>query len=98
MAYMPIFGHTFFGHNSSISEPIGLKFLMGVQETIIYRLVMRNISYGAYFSFLIFLATFWEKMGVATILTPNDLGPPNPIKKLDHCVDLLGQPISRFSK
>ena len=34
--------------------PIGLKILMGVQETIIYRLMMRNLSYDAYFSDLIF--------------------------------------------
>ena len=28
-----IFGQTFFGHNTAISGPIGLKFFMGVQET-----------------------------------------------------------------
>ena len=44
MARMPIFGHTFFGHNSAISGPIRLKFFMGVQETIIYVLVMSNLS------------------------------------------------------
>ena len=41
---------------------IGLKVFMGTQETIIYRLVVRNLSYDAYFSVLI----FWGKMGVAT--------------------------------
>ena len=29
MAHMPIFGHTFLGHNSAIFEPVGLKFFMG---------------------------------------------------------------------
>ena len=33
---MPIFGHTFFGHNSAIFGPAGLKILMGAQETISY--------------------------------------------------------------
>ena len=54
MARMPIFGLSFFGHNSAISGPIGLKVFKGVQETIIYRLVMRNLSYDAYFSVLFF--------------------------------------------
>ena len=54
MARKPMFGHTFFGHNSAISGLIGLKIFKGVQETIIYWLVMRNLSYSAYFSFLIF--------------------------------------------
>ena len=38
----------------------------GVQETIIYRLVMRNLSLNTYFSFLICWATFGGKTGVAT--------------------------------
>ena len=33
-ARMPIFGHAFSGHNSAIFGPIGLKILMGSQETI----------------------------------------------------------------
>ena len=37
-----IYGHTFFGHNSAILWPIGLKCFLGAQETIIYRWVMRN--------------------------------------------------------
>ena len=45
MARMPIFEHTFISHNSVI----GLKYFMGVQETIIYRSMMRNLSYNAYF-------------------------------------------------
>ena len=46
---------------------------MGVQETIIYRLVMRNRSYNAYFSVLNFWATFVGKMGVATTRAHNSL-------------------------
>ena len=42
-----MFGLTFFG-------PAGLKMFMGTQETNIYRLVVRNPSYYAYFPFLIF--------------------------------------------
>ena len=61
MAHMPIFGHLFFGHNSAIFWLIGLKISMGTQETIIYRLVVRNLSYVAYFLVLIFLATFAGK-------------------------------------
>ena len=34
---------------------------MGAQETIIYRLVMRNLSHDAYFSFSLFWATFGGK-------------------------------------
>ena len=68
---------------------------MGTQETIIYRLLVRNLSYDAYFSVLIFLATFGGKMGVATTRAHNGLGPPNPTKKLARWVDLLDQPLSR---
>ena len=68
---------------------------MGVQETIIYRLVMRNLSYATYFSVLIFWATFGGKMGVDTTCAPNGLGPSNPTKKLAHWMDLLGQPLFR---
>ena len=72
-----------YGHNPAILNfsPIGLKFFMGTQETIIYRLVMRSSSYDAYFSFLIFWATFGGKMGVAIMRAPNGLGPPNLTKK-----------------
>ena len=56
------------------SGPIGLKYLQGAQETIIYRLVMRSPSYDTYFSFLIFWATFGGKMNVATTRAPNGLG------------------------
>ena len=39
MACMPIFGHTFFGHDSAIFGTIVLKNVKRTQETIIYRLV-----------------------------------------------------------
>ena len=48
---MPIFGHAFFVHNSTIIRAIVLKFFMEAQETIIYRLVRRNQSYDAHFLF-----------------------------------------------
>ena len=80
-----------FGHNSAIFWSIELKIFMGTQETIIYRLVVQNPSYDAYFLVLIFLATFGGKMGVATTRALNGLGPPNPTKKLGHWV---GQPLS----
>ena len=53
-------------HKSAIFGPIGPKIFMKTQETISYRLVMRNLSYDAYIWFLIFWATFGGKMGVAT--------------------------------
>ena len=69
---------------------------MGVQETIIFRLVMKNLSYhyAAYFSISIIWATFGGKMDVATTRAPNGLGRPNPTEKLAHWVDLLRQPLS----
>ena len=73
---MPIFGHTFFGQNSAICGLIEPEIFMGTQETIIYRLPVRNLSYDAYFWFLIFWATFGGKMGVATTRTVYVLGPP----------------------
>ena len=51
---------------------------MVTQETIIYRLLLTNSSYDAYFSFFIFWTAFAEKMGVATTRAPNGLGPPDP--------------------
>ena len=46
---MPIFGHTFFGHNSATFEPIGLKIFKGTQGTTIFLLMMRNPSFDVYF-------------------------------------------------
>ena len=67
---MPIFGHTYCDNNSAIFGPIGLKILWELRRLllshyiiyiIIYRLVMRNPSYDADFSFLVFWATFAGK-------------------------------------
>ena len=62
-----------FGRHSYLANfgPIGLNFFMGAQETFISRLVLRNPSYDAYFSFLIFWATFGGKMDVATMRALN---------------------------
>ena len=38
--------HTFFGHNSAIFQQIGLKIFMVTQESIIYRLVIKNFGFG----------------------------------------------------
>ena len=45
------FGRTFLAIHSAIFGPIGLKYFIGLgaQETIIYRLVMRNTNYDDYF-------------------------------------------------
>ena len=49
---MPIIGHMFFSHNPFLAD--WAEIFMGAQETyMISRLVMRNLSYDAYFSFLI---------------------------------------------
>ena len=45
--------HAMFGHNAAIFGPIGQKIYMGTQQTIIYRLVMKNPGYDAYIEFLI---------------------------------------------
>ena len=68
---------------------------METQVNISYRLVVRNPSYDAYFSVLIFLATFGKRMGMDTTRAPNGLRPPNPTKMLAHWVYLLGQLLSR---
>ena len=74
--------HAFFG----IFWPIELKFFMGTQETIIYRLVLKNLGFGPYLLFSI----FWVlTKGVAP------QGPQNPTKKLTHLVEILGHLLSR---
>ena len=62
MACMTIFGYTFFGHNSAIFWPIGLKFCIETPETIINRLVAINPSCDAYFLFSFFWAIFGGKI------------------------------------
>ena len=49
-----------------LKNRLSLVIFMGTQETIIYRLVVINPSYDAYFSFLIFWVTFCDKLGVAS--------------------------------
>ena len=68
---------------------------MGTQETIIYRLVLRNPSFGPYLLFSIFWALMGPKKGRGPTDTPRGLGPQNPTKKLTHLVDLLGHLLSR---
>ena len=70
--------------NLAISGPIGLIFFMGVRKIIIYRLVMKMLSNIAYFSFMIFWATFGGKKGVSTARAPNGLRLSNQIKKFAH--------------
>ena len=65
-----------FGNYSAIFGPIGLKFFMATQEAIIYRLVVRNLSYDDYLTFLIFRAYFGGTIGVANTRALNDLGSP----------------------
>ena len=65
---------------------IGLKFFMKTQDTIIYRLIMRNHSFGPYLPFQFFGPYVGPKMGQVS---------ENPTKKLTHWVDLLGTPLSR---
>ena len=74
--------------------PIGLKLFVGTQETIIYRLVIRNHRYDpydAYFSILMFLAGFHGKMGFSTIWVTKGLRSQKPSQTVDplHWVDLF---------
>ena len=67
-----IFGHAFFS----------LQIFMETQETIIYVLVMRNLSYDAYFWFFV------------PLFAGNGRG-HWPDQKLAHWVDLLVKPLSQ---
>ena len=89
MSHTSIFGHTYFGHKSAIFGAIGLKILLGTQETIIYRLVMRNLNYDLFFV-LDFWATNGGKIGVAITRAPNGLGRPNSTKKIGPLGELFG--------
>ena len=86
-----IYGHTFFGHNSAIFKLIWLKFFLGTQGTIIYRLVVKNHDFDAFLK----KSIFSNKMGVAAMLAPTGLGLQDPTKKLAHQVKLLGQSLSQ---
>ena len=55
-----IYGHTFitfYGYNSVIFRPIGLKCFVGTQGTIIYRMVRKNQYQHLYFG----ISTFWRE-------------------------------------
>ena len=69
---------------------------MGTQETIIYRLVMRNPSFGPYLQFWIFWALDWPKNGRGPKHAHMGLGSQNPTNNLTHWVDLLGQLLTRI--
>ena len=71
------------------------EFFMGVQEIVIYRLMMKNLSNDVYILVLIFRATFGGNMGIATTRALNGLGPPSPTTKLARWMTILGQPLSR---
>ena len=49
------YGHTFFGHNSSIFLSNRAAFFLVTQETIIYRLMMRNHDFDAFLEKIVFL-------------------------------------------
>ena len=68
---MPCMCIRFFGHNSAICRPIGLKFFMVTQETIIYQLVFFWGFHGK-------KSYFGGKMGVAATVVPQGLGPQDP--------------------
>ena len=67
------------------------EFFMGTQETIIYRLVLRNYDFDAFLK----KSIFGGKMDVAATLAPMGLGPQDPIRKVTHRAELLGQPLSQ---
>ena len=82
MARMPIFGHTFFGHNSANWAK---KFYGSSGD---HHLSIGDEKSKLQYLFFIFWATFGGKMGVAITRAPNGLGPQNLTKKLAHWMDL----------
>ena len=70
-----IWAQTLSGNNLVIFWPIVLKFFVGAQETIIYRLVMRISSYYPHFMIRICLVLHQRENGVAAMLMPKGLGP-----------------------
>ena len=80
-------GIRFFGHISAIFGPRKLKFHTVTHETIIYRLVMRNIGY--------FWALIWPQKRCGLTLSHNDPGLQDPTKKLGHGMELLGYSLSQ---
>ena len=91
-AHMPIYGHTFFGHNSVIFHPIS-NFKISLRPGEWYLPVEHHKSWvGCFFNGFGILG---PKMGVAARLAPKGLGPQNSTKKLPHWMNLSGQPLSR---
>ena len=80
-----IYGHTFFGHNSAIFWPIGLKFFVGTNETIIYWLLVRNQCYTAQFLISNFWALIGGEKGLGHLLTTPQL----PGKVLKQCITCI---------
>ena len=59
---MSIFGHTFLAKTQP-SLANWAEHFYGTQETVIYRLVVRNPSYDAYILVFDFLGHFWQDNG-----------------------------------
>ena len=78
-----------FGYNSAIFWPIRLNFFMGTQETIIYRLVMRNLSFGPYLPFWFFWPCEGQKWA-----WPHACPYGSGVSKLNQKVDPLGGPFA----
>ena len=88
---MPIYGHTFFSHNSAIFDQSSCNFVWLLKGPL-------SIDYTSKIaprSLLKKCTHFGRKMGVATTAAAYGFWATNPIKKLAHCVYLLGQPLSR---
>ena len=87
-------GISLFGRNSATFGLNGLKIFMGIQETIIYELAMRNSSYDAYSLFKYINKEPTSSvigMAIMIMMAINGLGPLNPTKKLAHLLNLLSQ-------
>ena len=92
---MPIYGHTFFGHISANFWPIKLKFHMATQETIIYRLMMRNQRKDLLFKNSKFLALIWPQKGRGPTLCHKGPGTQDWTKKFANGMELLGHTLSQ---
>ena len=75
-----MYGHTFFGQSG--------WFFMVNQKIIMYRLVMRNHEFIAFY-FLKLYHIFGRKIGA------EGSGDSRPAHKVGHWVELLGQPLSQ---
>ena len=73
-----------------VSENSNYYFFEGIQQTIIYRLMQRNRSFGLYIKISI-LRPFWREYG------PLGLESQNSAKKFAHAGVLLGHQLSQNS-